>query len=170
MAKPSRAIDRQKALHVYIAIGYIIIFNFWIYLVIRKKLMSIYGLTAIAALCVLASGVAVAADTQAEDMQAKVVYHLNAGLEQASNGLRNIGNHLDANPDAKIVVVAHSSGIDFLLKKNKDKFKPIVDRLNMMGVDFRVCENTMHSRNLSEDDFIDDTTFVPSGVAEVARL
>src|SRR5690625_441472 len=107
----------------------------------------------------LLSGVAVAADSQAGDMQAKVVYHLNAGLEQASNGLRNIGNHLDANPDAKIVVVAHSKGVDFLLKKNQDKFKPIVDRLGMMGVDFRVCENTMHSRDLTEDDFIDGVTF-----------
>src|SRR5699024_4319415 len=129
-------------------------------------------LTAFIAFCMLVgvSG-AIAADAdQGGSAQAKAVYHFNKGLEQASNGLRNIGNHLDANPDAKIVVVAHSSGIDFLLKKNKDKFKPIVDRLNMMGVDFRVCENTMHSRNLSEDDFIDDTTFVPSGVAEVARL
>jgi len=138
--------------------------------VLRNKLTSIYGLTAIVALCMLLSGVAVAADSQAGDMQAKVVYHFNQGLEQASNGLRNIGNHLDANPDAKIVVVAHSSGVDFLLKENEDKFKPIVDRLSMMGVDFRVCENTMHSRDLTEDDFIDSATYVASGVAEIARL
>lgn len=136
----------------------------------RKKLTSISGLAAIFALCMLVSSVVVAADTPTQAAQAQVVYHLNEGLEQASNGLRNIDNHLDANPEAKIVVVAHSSGVDFLLKENQDKFKPIVNRLSMMGVDFRVCENTMRSRGLAEDDFIYGVTFVASGVAEIARL
>ena len=30
--------------------------------------------------------------------QDKVVYHFSDGLAQASNGLRNIGNHLEVNP------------------------------------------------------------------------
>jgi intracellular sulfur oxidation DsrE/DsrF family protein len=41
----------------------------------------------------------------------RVVYHLNEGLPQASNGLRNIHNHLEVNPAAKIVVVARA-GVD----------------------------------------------------------
>ena len=41
--------------------------------------------------------------------QDKVIYHINEGMAQASNGLRNIGNHLEVNPDAKIVVVTHAS-------------------------------------------------------------
>lgn len=50
----------------------------------------------------------------------KVVYHLNSGLEQATNGLRNIRNHLEVNPKAKIVVVTHAQGVDFLMKDKKD--------------------------------------------------
>ena len=46
----------------------------------------------------------------------KVVYHLNQGIDQAVAGMRNIRNHLDADPTAKIVVVTHASGIDFLLE------------------------------------------------------
>ncbi|MGB9578400.1 MAG: hypothetical protein ACPL3S_03945, partial [Halothiobacillaceae bacterium] len=34
----------------------------------------------------------------------------------ASAALRNIKNHLDASPAARIVVVTHGQGIDFLLK------------------------------------------------------
>ena len=37
----------------------------------------------------------------------KVVYHLNEGVDQASNGLRNIRNHLAEDPTAKITVVTH---------------------------------------------------------------
>ncbi|MGH8676562.1 MAG: DsrE family protein, partial [Burkholderiales bacterium] len=51
----------------------------------------------------------------------RVVYHLNEGLAQASNGLRNINNHLEVNPEAKIVVVSHALGVDFLMKGAQDK-------------------------------------------------
>jgi uncharacterized protein len=51
----------------------------------------------------------------------KVVYHLNSGLEQATNGLRNVRNHLEVNPRAHIVVVAHAQGVDFMMKGMKDK-------------------------------------------------
>jgi uncharacterized protein len=52
--------------------------------------------------------------------QDKVVYHFSEGLPQASNGLRNIGNHLEVNPGARIVVVSHARGVDFLMKDAKD--------------------------------------------------
>jgi uncharacterized protein len=104
----------------------------------------------------------------------KVVYHLNEGLAQASNGLRNIGNHLEVNPDAKIVVVSHAQGVDFLMKgatdKNGAKYEDLVERLKQRGVQFDVCEITLRNRKLKREQFIADATFVPSGVAEVTRL
>jgi intracellular sulfur oxidation DsrE/DsrF family protein len=106
--------------------------------------------------------------------QDKVVYHINEGLGQASNGLRNIGNHLEVNPEAKIVVVSHAQGVDFLMKgakdKNGNKYEDIVERLKMRGVQFDVCEITLRNRKLSKDQFIEYVTWVPSGVAEVSRL
>jgi intracellular sulfur oxidation DsrE/DsrF family protein len=106
--------------------------------------------------------------------QDKVVYHLNEGLAQASNGLRNIGNHLEVNPDAKIVVVSHAQGVDFLMKgatdKNGAKYEDLVERLKQRGVQFDVCEITLRNRKLKREQFIADATFVPSGVAEVTRL
>ena len=104
----------------------------------------------------------------------KVVYHLNEGLEQASNGLRNIRNHLSVDPTAKIVVVTHAAGINFLLDGAKDKngnpYEIIVDDLVAKGVDFRVCNFTLQSRNIDKKLVHHLASIVPSGVAEVGRL
>jgi intracellular sulfur oxidation DsrE/DsrF family protein len=104
----------------------------------------------------------------------KVVYHLSEGLPQASNGLRNIGNHLEVNPNARIVVVSHARGVDFLMKDAKDangnKYEDLVEQLKQRGVRFEVCEITLRNRKLTRDQFIADASFVPSGVAEVTRL
>ncbi len=104
----------------------------------------------------------------------KVVYHLSAGLEQASDGLRNIRNHLEVNPKAQIVVVAHNVGVDYLMKGTKDKngnrYQDIVENLANQGVRFSVCEITLRQRALKREQFIEEAAFVPSGVAEIARL
>ena len=104
----------------------------------------------------------------------KVVYHLNAGIEQATNGIRNIRNHLEVNPKAKIVVVAHAQGVDYLMKGMKDKdgnpYQDAVEDLKNQGVRFDVCEITLRNRKLKREQFIEDATFVPSGVAEITRL
>ena len=104
----------------------------------------------------------------------KVVYHLNSGLEQASDGLRNIRNHLEVNPKAQIVVVAHALGVDYLMKGAKDRngnpYDVAVEQLVNEGVRFDVCEITLRNRKLSREQFIPEAIFVPSGVAEIARL
>ena len=104
----------------------------------------------------------------------KVVYHINDGLAQASNGLRNAGNHLEVNPHAKIVVVTHAQGVDFLMKGAKDKngakYEDLVEQLVQRGVQFDVCEITLRNRKLTKNQFIEYVKFVPSGVAEVTRL
>lgn len=126
------------------------------------------ALAAMAAIA-LAAGCAATGETQE-----KVVYHINLGNAQASDGLRNIRNHLEAKPNTRIVVVTHSLGIDFLLKgaqdKNGNRYIDQVERLKLQGVKFDVCEIAMRSRKLTKDDFIEYATFVPSGVAEVTRL
>jgi intracellular sulfur oxidation DsrE/DsrF family protein len=103
----------------------------------------------------------------------KVVYHLSDGLEQASNGLRNINNHLEVNPKAKIVVVSHARGVDFLMKDTRDKngnpYEVTVQDLKARGVQFEVCEITLRNRKLTKSQFIEEASYVPSGVAELAK-
>jgi len=88
--------------------------------------------------------------------------------------MTNIRNHLSADPTAKIVVVAHGRGIDFLLKEAKTPggtaFVTDVDELALRGVEFRVCRFTLERRNIEPSRVVPDAKLVPSGVAEVARL
>jgi intracellular sulfur oxidation DsrE/DsrF family protein len=104
----------------------------------------------------------------------KVVYHFSEGLSQATNGLRNISNQLEVDPKAKIVVVSHARGVDFMMKGAKDAngnlYEDLVEDLALRGVRFDVCEITLRSRKLTKDQFISYSTFVPSGVAEITRL
>ncbi|WP_159914509.1 DsrE family protein [Pantoea sp. 18069] len=117
-----------------------------------------------------ALGTAVAA---AQDI-VKVVYHVNTGVETAATILNNINNGLNASPTDKIVVVTHGPGIDFLLSDAKDsrgrEFSGQVSALAARGVDFRVCHNTLQTRNIDAATLLMEAEIVPSGVAEVARL
>ncbi len=106
--------------------------------------------------------------------QIKVVYHLSEGVPQASRAIGNIRNHLAADPSAKIVVVTHGLGIDFLIDGATNQldqpFAGGVSDLANKGVEFRVCNNTLTSRKISADKLVMEAKVVPSGVAEVARL
>jgi len=120
-----------------------------------------------------AASTAKAAAPAAAAAEEKVVYHVNdASLARVA--MRNIQNHISASPDAKIVVVTHGKGIDFLLNDAKDEkgepYQTQVAGLKEKGVDFRVCRNTLKGRNLDDSAVMMDATVVPSGVAEIGKL
>jgi intracellular sulfur oxidation DsrE/DsrF family protein len=121
----------------------------------------------LAALVLLAASLGAAA-------QEKVVYHFDSGLSQAVKGLRNMRNHLDTDPKAQLVGVAHAQGVDFLMEGAKtpdgQEFASLVQALENRGVKFQICEITLRNRNISKDKFIMGPTFVPSGVVQIAHL
>lgn len=121
----------------------------------------------------LLSGCAMAPAPKGSVAPDKVVYHINDAAD-ARGALRNIGNHLEVNPEAKIVVVTHSQGVDFLMEGAKDKngnpYNITVEELKGKGVTFDVCEITLKRRNLEKSKFVPEAQFVPSGVAELAKL
>lgn len=127
----------------------------------------------VAALALAAAGTAFAADKSLVGPD-KVIYHVNDTAAQASNALRNIGNHLEVNPQAKIVVVTHAGGVDMLFNDARDKngnpYNIPIEQLKMQGVQFEVCQITLRNRKLEKSQFIPEASFVPSGVAEIARL
>jgi len=120
--------------------------------------------------CVASGGV----DPKANVGPDKVVYHVNDAGAQAVGALRNIGNHLEVNPKAHIVVITHAQGVDFLMDGAKDRngnpYSIRVEELKAQGVKFDVCEITLRNRKLTRSQFISEATFVPSGVAEITRL
>ncbi|MDP2823148.1 MAG: DsrE family protein [Sulfuritalea sp.] len=136
----------------------------------NKKMTG--GLASVMAVGALVLG-GCATDMTASVHPDKVVYHVNDSVN-ATAALRNIGNHLDVNPQAQIVVVTHALGVDFLMEGARDKngapYNVAVETLAERGVTFDVCEITLKSRKLDRKRFIPESKFVPSGVAEIAKL
>ena len=106
--------------------------------------------------------------------QDRVAYHIDDAATQGLKGLRNIRNHLDTDPSARITVVTHANGVDFLLEGAKDvngsAFAGPVAALVARGVKFEVCEITLKNRNLKKEQFIQEAEFTPSGVVRLTKL
>ncbi|MCU0950763.1 MAG: hypothetical protein MUC68_06790 [Burkholderiaceae bacterium] len=95
----------------------------------------------------------------------KAVYHINE-IDKARGLLANVRNHLRDDAAARIVVIANGNGIDFLLQDAVDKagvpFAP--------AVQFKVCRNTLTSRNLTDKAVAEQVGVVQAGVSEIAKL
>ena len=106
--------------------------------------------------------------------QDKVVYHFDNAVAQGLKGLRNVRNHIDTDPTAKIIVVTHAEGVDMLLEgaksANGTEYAPLVSALKSRGVTFEICEITLKNRGLKKDQFIQEADFTPSGVVRIAKL
>jgi len=122
----------------------------------------------------LVLAVVVATTALAASAQDKVIYHIDNTASQAVKGLRNIRNHLDVDPTARITVVTHAEGVDFLMEGAKDAnggpFAGPVSALVARGVKFEICEITLRNRNLKKEQFIQEAEFTPSGVVRIAKL
>ena len=116
----------------------------------------------------------IAGSVFAASAQDTVVYHIDDAATQGLKGLRNIRNHMDTDPTAKVTVVTHAHGVDFLREGAKDvngsTFAGPVAALAARGVKFEICEITLKNRNLKKDQFIQEAEFTPSGVVRIAKL
>jgi uncharacterized protein len=125
----------------------------------------------LAAVLTMLLALAAAAPALAQD---KVAYHISDAASQALGGLRNVKNHLDTDPQAKITVVSHATGVDFLMQDAKDRngnpYEIAVQELVARGVVFEVCEITLKNRSLKREQFIAEAKFTPSGVVRLAKL
>jgi len=106
--------------------------------------------------------------------QQQVVYHVDNAAAQGLKGLRNVRNHLDVDPVAKVTVVTHAEGVDMLMDgakaANGTEYAPLVSALRARGVAFEICEITLKNRDLKKEQFIQEATFTPSGVVRIAKL
>ena len=105
--------------------------------------------------------------------QDTVVYHIDDSAN-ALKALRNVKNHMDTDSAAKITVVTHALGVDFLMEGAKDRngspYASAVSALNARGVKFEVCEITLKNRDLKKEQFLQEAGFTPSGVVRLTKL
>ena len=92
-----------------------------------------------------------------------------ADIHVVNHTLGGIYNVLKEYPSdtLKIAVVAYGSGMR-VLKKDYDKHTlERIDSLIQYDVEFVACKNTMATMKWTEDDFIEDLTYVQAGIAEM---
>lgn len=137
------------------------------------RLRNLFLLSALFGLFGLAGCASTGGKSAEAGFPEKVIYHVNDSAV-AGVAMNNIKNHLNANPQATIVVVTHGKGIDFLLDGATDKdgnpYDVKLQELKAKGVAFDVCNNTLVSRKIDPKKVIPEAVIVPSGVAEVSKL
>ena len=137
------------------------------------RLRNLFLLSALFGLFGLAGCASTGGKSAETGFPEKVVYHVNDSAV-AGVAMNNVKNHLNANPQATIVVVTHGKGIDFLLDGAADKdgnpYDVKVQELKAKGVTFDVCNNTLISRKIDPKKVIPEAVIVPSGVAEISKL
>ena len=140
-------------------------------MLISTKRIAFVGL--LSALIGLGGCASVDGPTAKSTSPIKTVYHINDST-LAGVAMNNVKNHLGADPTAKIVIVTHGKGIDFMLDGAVDAkgnpFNINVEELQAKGVEFRVCNNTLVGRKIDPKTVLPGAKIVPSGVAELGKL
>ncbi len=90
-------------------------------------------------------------------------------VKKVNHNLSTIYNILKEYPaeSLKVVVITYGNGIRAL---KKDYDKDTLRRINSLmeyDVEFIVCKNTMETMKWTEEDFIDDVSFVQAGIVEL---
>lgn len=122
----------------------------------------------------LAATVLATAGAAAWAQDSRVVYHVDSAATQGLKGLRNVRNHIETDPQARITVVTHAEGVDLLMEgakaANGTEYAPLVSALKSRGVAFEICEITLVNRGLKKEQFIQEADFTRSGVVRIAKL
>lgn len=105
------------------------------------------------------------------DEKIKVVYHVSEA-EKVPFVLRNIKNHIKGVGGAEnveIILVAHGPGLKpFHTKESQEKVTSLVGELQLEGVEFDACGNTMNAMNSQLTDLLPD--FVRRDEGGVVRI
>ena len=96
----------------------------------------------------------------------KVVFQLSNNDTFIHKSLvRQLSNLLSALEGVTIEVVAHSYGIDFLLKDSP--FRENIEALAGQCVKFMVCQNTLNEGKTDATEILPSAKIIPAGIAHV---
>ena len=100
--------------------------------------------------------------------QHKVVIQMTSADTAVFKALINNLVHLKEGwgNDVQVEVVVHGPGIDFLTTA-KTTQKEGIGKMQDLGVQFVVCENTMKQRKVTKEQLLPNTGFVKMGIGEI---
>ena len=98
-----------------------------------------------------------------------VIQIYDSDLKKVDHNLSTMYNILKEYPEEslKIVVVAYGNGVRSLKKDYDQRSLTRIKSLMEYDVEFIVCRNTMETMKWTEDDFIDDVSYVQAGIVEL---
>lgn len=103
----------------------------------------------------------------AQTKEHRIVFHLATSDTLAQKALvKQVANVLEYWNTAKIEVVVHNNGINFM-KQDEARFAKEIAALKQRGVVFAVCENTIKQRKIEKTQILSSAVFVPVGLAEI---
>lgn len=103
------------------------------------------------------------------DNPRQIVFSVTEGDDKAINHVLSSANNVLKfyGPEkVQMEIVAYSGGIEMLLKKNP-KIAERVRTLMLYDVTFIACGNTMRTKNIKENELIDDVEVVTAGIVEM---
>ena len=104
------------------------------------------------------------------DEPRKVAIQLyDSELKKVDHNLSTIYNILKEYPEEslKVVVIAYGNGVRALMKDYDEKALTRIKSLMEYDVEFIVCRNTMETMKWTEEEFIEDVSYVQAGIVEV---
>mgnify|MGYP000915462195 FL=1 len=97
----------------------------------------------------------------------RIVFHLATSDTLAQKALvKQLSNVLEYWNTAKIEVVVHNNGVNFM-KQDEARFAKEIAALRQRGVVFAVCENTLKQRKIEKNQILPSAVFVPVGLVEI---
>lgn len=106
------------------------------------------------------------------DEPRKVAIQLyDSNLDKVNHNLSTIYNILKEYPEEslKVVVIAYGNGVRALKKDYDENTLTRINSLMEYDVEFIVCKNTMETMKWTQDDFIDDVSYVQAGIVELVE-
>lgn len=103
------------------------------------------------------------------DNPRKFVFPITSGDDEEINHVLSSANNVlkfYRPENAELVIVAYSKGIKALLKSEKE-IAVRVRSLQTYDVAFIACGNTMRTKNIKEEDLIEDVEVVTAGIVEL---
>ena len=90
-------------------------------------------------------------------------------INKVNHNLSTIYNILKEYPSEtlKVVVIAYGNGVRALKKDYDKKTLTRINSLMEYDVEFIVCRNTMETMKWTDDDFIEDVSYVQAGIVEL---
>lgn len=88
---------------------------------------------------------------------------INHVLSSANNVLKFYGPE-----KVNMRIIAYYNGIKAVLKKS-EKISVRVKALMLLDVEFYACANTMRTKNIKEEELIEDTEIVTAGIVEIVE-